>query len=271
MRIGDISLSRNGRATAKLTRDTVLPVVQARMPELRTNGDPLSVSVIIPFRDRPSMVHEAVESVFLHTPIDTEIVVVDDCSLDPAGAQGILKDFNVLLVSLPSHRGVAGARNVGIAVSSGDIIIDLDSDDLLLDGAIEAVVREIEGGADFVYGNAIRLTEQGVEIPTDRPEWEPNCIFNRGCFFVGLKGYRRSLWERAGGFDETLPAAVDLDFALRAEETGAVFARAPEQLVIYREHEGQISFDRAEEQNECARVAFESARRRRCLTLESIG
>lgn len=270
--VGDSKHSRSGRAKATLKREDSLPSVYGHSGEFHIDNHPLTASIVIPFYDRPlDMVKECLESAAFCSPMDTEIIVVDDGSRDKSIATDILGWMKVLFVRFPHNRGVSAARNAGNSLASGDVIVDLDSDDILIEGGVDAILREIEAGADYVYGNAIRLTEQGKEIATDRPEWEPNCIFKRGCFFVGLKGYRRSLWQRIGGFDESLPAAVDMDFALRAEEAGAVFARAPEQLVFYREHEGQISFARFEEQNECAGRALEEARMRRRLSPDEFG
>lgn len=85
------------------------------------------------------------------------------------------------------------------------------------------------------------------------------------CFVTGLKAYRKVLWQRVGGFDEAIRSAVDLDFALRCEEAGAVFKRVPEPLVVYREHEGQISQEDRAGQKENAKQVLSSARRRRSL------
>lgn len=270
MKLGTEFQSVSGGAKATLKRVEGLP--EAYMETLIFSEPDYSyASIVIPFYNRKDMVVACVDSVIFNAPIGTEIIAVDDGSSDGAIEEVISKYGSVVSVRLPENRGVAAARNAGNSVASNEVIIDLDSDDLLLPGAVEAVLREVSNGAGFVYGNALKQAHGGAQAPTNRPEWRPNILFDKGCFFVGLKGYLKSAWEMVGGFNEKMRAAVDLDFALRLEELGVVFARAQEQLVVYREHGGQISSANFVEQNECARQAFEAARKRRGLSVDEVG
>jgi len=257
-------VSKTGGATATLVRSSGPPPKYKRQI-VTVAEEPLSPSVVIPFHNRDEMVFECVESVMFGAPIGCEVIVVDDGSDDPTVIVRLQKAYpSLVCLRLPENSGVAVARNRGNSVASGNVIIDLDSDDLLLDGAIQMVIEEVENGADYLYGDIIRRREDGEEVVT-RPEWEANLLLQRGCFVTGLKAYRKVLWQRVGGFDETIRSAVDLDFALRCEEAGAVFKRVPEPLVVYREHEGQISQKDRAGQKENAKQVLSSARRRRSL------
>jgi glycosyltransferase involved in cell wall biosynthesis len=220
--------------------------------------------VVIPYHNREEMVFECVESVMLTTPMPCEVVVVDDGSDDADTLKRLQKKYpSLVCLRLPKNVGVASARNRGNSVASGDIIIDLDSDDLAAEGAIEAVMEAIEQGADYVYGDVVKRAGDGAEREDKRPEWRANILLSRGCFLVGMKGYRKSLWGKIRGFDESLPSAVDLDFAVRAEEAGAIFQRVPMVLATYRKHAGQITQAHSQEQNEMARKVIASAKIRR--------
>lgn len=88
------------------------------------------VSVIIPTFNRRAMVAEAVASVQAQTMGAWECLVVDDGSTDgTAEAIEAVADERVHLLR-QENRGVAAARNRGIATSRAPLVAFLDSDDL---------------------------------------------------------------------------------------------------------------------------------------------
>jgi glycosyltransferase involved in cell wall biosynthesis len=86
-------------------------------------------SVVIPSYNRSDMTVDAVNSVLGQTFRDFEIIVVDDGSTD--GTEQVLRRFGEKIrYHKQENAGVAAARNRGIALSGGDYICYLDSDDL---------------------------------------------------------------------------------------------------------------------------------------------
>src|SRR3712207_6699120 len=109
-----------------------------------------SVSVIIPTHGRPRLLPRAVESA-RRAGRDVEVIVVDDASTDETaevcrGLEG------VRYVRLERNQGVAGARNVGLLVSTADYVAFLDDDDLRLPGSLDRqrAVLEARPAAGFV-------------------------------------------------------------------------------------------------------------------------
>ena len=103
------------------------------------------VSVIIPTRNRPNYLQQAVESVLCQTYPNIEIIVVDDGS-DSKGAatKKILRPYLPLpsLTYIYQHnRGVGTAVNRGLMFSRGEYIQRLDDDDRLLP---EKIARSVE-------------------------------------------------------------------------------------------------------------------------------
>ena len=98
------------------------------------------VSVIIPTFNRRTVVCDAVASVYAQQGADFEVVVVDDGSTDgTAGALAAAFGSRIRLLST-ENRGVAAARNLGVAHSRGALIAFLDSDDCWLSGKLAAQV-----------------------------------------------------------------------------------------------------------------------------------
>jgi hypothetical protein len=82
---------------------------------------------------------EAVDSALSQTWPATEVIVVDDGSTD--GSRAILERFRTRVrVLFQEHAGASSARNRGFAAASGEIILFLDSDDLLRPRAVADVV-----------------------------------------------------------------------------------------------------------------------------------
>src|SRR5438552_2887722 len=93
---------------------------------------PPRVSVIVPCYNLGKFLAEAVDSVLGQTFQDFEIVVVDDGSTDGATVS-VLSAFarpKTRILRAP-HAGLAAARNLGIANSSGEYLCALDADDRL--------------------------------------------------------------------------------------------------------------------------------------------
>ncbi len=89
-----------------------------------------SVSVVIPTRNRPTLVIRAVQSALVQTLADIEIIVVID-GHDPATTRALqaIKDPRVTVVSLSESAGGSEARNIGARMSRGEFIAFLDDDD----------------------------------------------------------------------------------------------------------------------------------------------
>lgn len=92
------------------------------------------VSIIIPAYNRSFLIGETLNSILKQSYQDWECIVVDDHSTDDTVKrvlQYINKDPRIKLAYNERKKGAQGARNSGIAKSSGEFIVFLDSDDLL--------------------------------------------------------------------------------------------------------------------------------------------
>src|ERR671913_400837 len=129
------------------------------------------VSVVIPCYNQAHFLGEAIDSVLSQSYTDFEVIVVDDGSQDDT--QGVAstyvdEDPRVRLVS-QENRGLAGARNRGLAESRGEYVVFLDSDDRLAEAALEVGVRELEANPDcaFVSGQYRAIAVDGSHL------WRP--------------------------------------------------------------------------------------------------
>ena len=99
----------------------------------------MDITVVIPTRDRPQLLKEAVQSVVSQAGPDIEIVIVDDASEPPVDVAQLHSDFGPGLRVIRNDLSVSVcvARDQGVRTSRGELILHLDDDDRLANGVLE--------------------------------------------------------------------------------------------------------------------------------------
>lgn len=145
------------------------------------------------------------------------------------------------LIESQSDNCVSYNINQGVKIATGEFIKYLCEDDMLTSNSIEDSVKAIKG-YDFIHGNAINL------FPTHeivyKPKWTAPTIQEMligNYVHGGTLMYRKDVFDRIGGFDETLVCAEEYDFNMRAMSKGLTMGYCPHSLYIYRRHEDQKS------------------------------
>ena len=118
------------------------------------------VSVVIIFLDAEKFIQEAVESVYLQTYTNWELLLVDDGSVDSstdfARSYAQQQPGRVRFLEHEGHqnRGMSASRNLGIQHAAGDYIAFLDADDAWFHDALQEQVAILEAHpeAALVYG-----------------------------------------------------------------------------------------------------------------------
>ncbi|MFD5104138.1 glycosyltransferase family 2 protein [Streptomyces cinereoruber] len=105
------------------------------------------VSVIVPNYNYGRSIGLCVEAALTQTYPNVEVVVVDDCSTDDSAA--IAAAAGARVVSTGVNSGVAVARNLGAELSSGEILVFLDSDVAMHPDAVEKSVELLASGRGY--------------------------------------------------------------------------------------------------------------------------
>jgi glycosyltransferase involved in cell wall biosynthesis len=177
------------------------------------------VSVITPSFNQARFVGAALESVLSQDYPNIEYAVCDGGSTD--GTTDIIRGYAGRLsywISEPDA-GQSDAMNKGLANTSGEIVTFLNSDDLLLPGAITAAVECLQRNPAIaaVYGDVDFIDESDRLVR--RLRWRDfdfvSLLTHRlsvpspGAFF------RRAVLDEVGWLDPTLHFAMDYDLWLR--------------------------------------------------------
>ena len=87
---------------------------------MTARSDPPAVSIIVPSYNTAAYIGECLESVFLQTYRDFEVIVVNDGSPDTPALERALEPFRSRIIYLTQkNMGIAGARNTAIRASRG--------------------------------------------------------------------------------------------------------------------------------------------------------
>jgi len=192
------------------------------------------VSVILNTQRRPRRLWHALSSVGEQTYPVVEVIVVNDGG--PSVAEAVERYQRVYgrpirYVELAERRGLATARNVGIAAAAYDLIALLDDDDRFRPMHLTQTVRALlaSPGAVLAY-DTVELQLEAVEEDDSDPEVIATCrfglpyekaIFDQDDFIVPSSiVFSRGAFEAVRHFDEALLITEDWDFFLRLRDHG---------------------------------------------------
>ncbi len=218
--------------------------IPARYQRMRIPDPAPSISIVTPSLNQGSYIHQAIESVLGQDYPALEYTVMDGGSQD--GTPEVLDRYRERFhhVETRPDQGPADAINRGFERSSGEIMGWLNADDLLLPGSLAYIGAYFAGHpeVDVVYGHRILLDERGRDVGiwvTPRHSEDSLRWFD----FVPQEAsfWRRGVWARVGGVDESFEIAFDWDLFLRLEAAGARITRVPRFLGGFRLHPGQKS------------------------------
>lgn len=208
------------------------------------------VSVVMPAYNCAPYIGAAINSVLAQSYKNIEVIVVDDGSSD--GTPQVVAAYGspVRLVQ-QGNAGAAAARNRAMAECRGELICFLDSDDVWAPSKIEWQVAQMLAypDIDLVFS---RFKRFDGEPPSDlfasnagSPSvewlgWYYQPLLLDSAIWIVTAMIRRGLWDKIGGFDETLPIGEDYDFWLRASRHTRV-VKLSDTLAGYRNNPDSLT------------------------------
>ncbi len=169
-----------------------------------------------------------------------EPIVVDDGSEDNS-FEVAGRHVGVRRLRQP-NRGVAAARNLGLAEASGSFVVFLDADDRLLPHAVETGVEALvkRPHVALAAGMSRDVGEDGRPLKERRQPLVTQDHYLRlleDCYIWSGSSvvYRRAAVEGVGGFNEQLGAADDYELYLELARRHPIYCH-DEVVTEYRRH-----------------------------------
>jgi glycosyltransferase involved in cell wall biosynthesis len=202
--------------------------------------------VVIPARNEEAYVAGALRSVAAQDwpASDLEAVVVVNGTTDATAevVEEIAAAWVTPVVRLvvDPRPGVSRAKNLGARAARGEILVFLDADSRLAPNGVRQVVKAVEAGYP---AGTIRVVADSDDL-LDRAffgliEWGKNLLG----IYANMLFCRREEFLAAGGFDERLHHAEDLEFLVRLARRGVPLIHLRETWIATsprRLHQGPL-------------------------------
>lgn len=225
----------------------------------------MTLSVIVVSFNTRQAILECIESVIVHSPEGTEIVVIDNGSVD-GSPQAIRQKYSSVLVDeVGKNLGFAKGVNRGVAESSGEYVLLLNPDTIVYERSLEkllafakqfpqygiyggrtlrrdgSVVKGSCWGAPtlwsltcFAFGLSTALKGSRIFDPESLGHWQRDTVRTvpivTGCFLL----MRRDQWDQLGGMDEAFFLyGEDAEFCVRAVRHGLSPVIVPDAVILH--------------------------------------
>lgn len=208
-------------------------------------GDSPRVSVIIPCFNAEPYIESALLSAIQQSYVHKEIVVWDGGSSD--GTIDILTAYqgHIDVLIIEPDNGPADAFNRAVARSTGELIVSLNADDMLAEGALAAVVEAFQRmpEAALIQGNALVIDPGGRPVSVALPDPFSLRSYGYGACRIIHPGsaIRRSWFEALGGFNVQNRTCWDGEMFVQLALAGGRIETVDRWLSCYRVHPGAIS------------------------------
>ena len=191
------------------------------LPEALPDGSPWpKISVVTPSFNQGQFIEETIRSVLLQGYPNLEFIIIDGGSTD--NTLEIIRKYEPWLtywVSEPD-RGQGHAVNKGIQKATGEILLWLNSDDLVLPGVFSKIARRFteDKSVGMVIGQARIIDSQGNvtgELRSNFSSWEELATNPRNSARQISTFFSREMFENYGAIDESLFIAMDSELMVR--------------------------------------------------------
>ena len=178
------------------------------------------VTIVLPVYNRRHLIFRALESIWVQTWQDFEVLVVDDGSTD-----GIESELPAMVLERPNlrymkhaNRGLAATRNLGIHAALGRYVTFLDSDDEYLPQHLELRTHFMQAHptVDFVHGGVELVGPPKTHWVVDVEHPERKIHLSHCTLGATLFG-KKEAFLRSGGF-RPLPYSSESEFMTRIKQ-----------------------------------------------------
>ncbi|WP_374951522.1 glycosyltransferase family 2 protein [Mucilaginibacter sp.] len=210
------------------------------------------ISIVTPSFNQGHLLEETILSVLGQRYPELEYIIMDGESTD--GSIDVIKKYEKELsywISEKDH-GQAAAINSGFQKATGDIMMWLNSDDLLMPGVLHNIATIARNGNELFIGECMHFRQQpggpldawGSDVANESKTID---LADFDYVIQPSSFWTRQVWESIGPLNESLHFAFDWEWFLRCRAQGINFKYIHKCLSMYRYHEGHKSSGGGEE------------------------
>ena len=197
------------------------------------------ISVVMPVYNAVPFLDDSISSILGQTLTDFEFVILDDASTDNSIGrlrEWASRDKRIRIHESKKRLGLSGSSNAVVAEARASILARMDADDIAHPDRLQRQWQILQNNPDVaVVGTlCIGIDASGSEVrPRDR--WR---LVRRSCYIPfphGSAMFRRDVFDRVGGYDETAIGAEDQKLFSRMAVHGRIVT-LPDVLYSYRYH-----------------------------------
>ncbi len=226
----------------------------------------MSISVIIPNYNGAELLKKNLPKVFdaisSYKDGAIEVIIIDDCSTDNSlieiqnakiKSQSVQGGIKFKSIRNERNLGFSSTINRGVRDADGEIVVLLNTDVIpeitflapLLSHfkndevfAVGCLDKSIEDGKTVLRGRGVGVWKRGFLVHSRGEIDKANTLWVSG----GSGAFRKSIWEKLGGFDALYNPFYweDIDLSYRALKSGYKILFEPKSVVIHEHERGAI-------------------------------
>jgi cellulose synthase/poly-beta-1,6-N-acetylglucosamine synthase-like glycosyltransferase len=210
----------------------------------------MKVSVIVPVYNGEKVITNCLKALLNqnYPKNDYEIIVVDDGSTD--NTVTVVKKFKKVKLIQQKHKGPAVARNLGVKHAKGSIVLFTDADCVPSKNWIKNMVEPFKDKQVVGVAGTYRTLNKeslvarfaGYEIEERHEKMKNQATID----FIGTysAGYRKNIFLKFGGFDESFPIASgeDPELSFRLSKAGLKMVFQPKAFVWHKHPDNLLKY-----------------------------
>lgn len=193
------------------------------------------ISIITISFNSEKTIEETIKSIVSQDYENFEYVIIDGGSTDHT--LDIVEKYRDKIATIISEpdKGISDAFNKGIKHATGEIIGIINSDDILLPGALQAVAAAYKPGIDVYRGNIIIWDSDSDTKITAYPSmkfplhtFKKRIVCHQGTFIT------KEAYNKYNGYKVHFRYMMDAELLVRLYEGGEKFKYIPAELAMFR-------------------------------------
>lgn len=206
------------------------------------------VSVLMPVYNCETFIQEAINSILSQTFSNFELIIIDDASTDNTSKIiDSYKDNRIKFIQKQRNTGYTDSLNFGLDIAKGDFIARMDGDDISLPDRLQKQVNILNSNYNIIACGTWYETFPSNNVrrhPERHEDIKITLLSHSALAHPSVMLRKKPLRDHNIYYNRNLEPAEDYDLWTRIIKFGEL-VNIPEVLLLYREHEYQVSNKRA--------------------------